>query len=288
MKKNPYNNGNYALIFAFIQGEKSFTMAQVIEFAMGLETVVVARTQDHYPDNNIGDTVNLVESMAKASSQVVCCPRETGDGIAMGRGNYSSMGHLYFLQPLKRKTIKDADGNKTLETQRYRLRWRKEPMAPWTREYRHLTYEQQVAKEAEKAEAKAIREAEAKEAEKAKAERAKERELKRKAKAKADAEKAKKREALKAQKLKEAEEAEAKPKTKAKRKPKSATPKTPKKATAKKATPKKARKKASPKAKVAPAETQETEVEIANETEAVNATETATETTENDGVLAEA
>jgi hypothetical protein len=239
MKKNPYNNGNYARIFAFIQAAKpSFTMAEVIAFALTLETVVVKRTEDNYPDNNIGDTVNLLPSMAQASCGVVCCPRETGDGVAMGRGNYSSMGHLYFLQPLKRKTIKDADGNKTLETQRYRLRWRKEAMPRWTREYRFLTYEQQVAKEAELAEAKTQRALEAKELAAEKATKANEREAKRKLKAKEDAAKLKKREAAKAKKLKDAEKAEkaeaAKPKT-AKRKPKAATPKTPKKATAKKA-----------------------------------------------------
>lgn len=254
---NPYQRGAYKDIFAFIQNlKRAFTVSEVVEYTMTLDTelkaIVKDRNPELYADMPVGTTMKMTYSQAKASVQVVTCPRETGDAPAYGRGNFSSMGHLYFCEPLKQKeftedgvelrykTIDEQEvpvhnvkgklepytGKVVCEEQRYRLRYRKEAMPPWILKYAYLTLEQQIEKEAEKAEGKAKREREALEASEAKAKKAEERKAKKEAADKKAAERADKKAKSKAKKEADAAEKANRPKAKRGRKPKGAVPAT--------------------------------------------------------------
>ena len=139
-RSNPYKRGNYNLIMAFILTFKGkpFTKEQVIDHAV--------------------NELKMTETGAKASVGVVLSPRQSSERGDC-RGNFSAQGHLYFLARLKRKYSKDEDGKETKETQRYQLRWRKEPLPPFKRENKGLTEEEITQRAETKAAKKVEREA---------------------------------------------------------------------------------------------------------------------------------
>jgi hypothetical protein len=192
---NPYREGsNYHRIFGFVQDKKgkAFTKSEILtRFENELEIT--------------GKEGSTKTSAGKASVDVVCGPSETN------QGNYSSQGHLYYMNRLTRKTVKDADGKEKKEEQRYQLRWREEPQVKIRREDAYLTAEQIAERNQRKADAKAERQA-AKEAEaQAVAERRAER-LKKKTEREAAEAKAKKERDEKREKRKKEREAEEKAK----------------------------------------------------------------------------
>jgi hypothetical protein len=199
-RENPYKRGNYLQIMAFIMGKgiMPFTRSEVMAYAK----------------NELG----MYEDNAKASVTVVMSPRESSERGDC-RGNFSAMGHIYFLKPLKRKFLKDADGKETevKEEQRFQLKFREVPLRPFRREDAHLTEEEIAARDERKAKAKAQREANKLEAlaKKAKSKEARlaKRQAKEAAKAEAIAKKAeKKAEKAKAKETNETAKAEAKAK----------------------------------------------------------------------------
>lgn len=95
--KNPYRDGSaYNKLFAFIRSKQVVTVAQLSE-----------------------------AGFKPADITVVLSPRAVGTSKGDPRGNLSSQGHVYYMERLPKKNKGEA--------QRFRIRWRKEPMEKRTR-----------------------------------------------------------------------------------------------------------------------------------------------------------
>jgi len=134
--RNPYKRGNYLALFNFILSHngKPFTREEMMNFAR--------------------NELKMAENAAQASVTVILSPRETSEHGDC-RGNYSAQGHVYFMHLLKEQMVKDENGKEIKAPQRYQLRWRKEVLAPFTRETAFLTAEQIAVLQESKAKAKA-------------------------------------------------------------------------------------------------------------------------------------
>ena len=104
--ENPYQRGDYRVIFAGIKKAQITTRSAVV-----LAGVKVGKT----------------EQAANGTANVLLSPREKSERGDC-RGNISAMGHLYYIELLPRKEV---DGVK--EEQKLRLRWRKTHLAKKTR-----------------------------------------------------------------------------------------------------------------------------------------------------------
>lgn len=106
--ENPYRGGSkYHLAFGMIQRKQILTRSEVVEFLMGKGVVSTGKGKDG-------------NEAALATATVLLSPREKNSKRGDCRGNLSAMGHLYFMQPLKK--IKG-------EEKKFRLRWRTKALA---------------------------------------------------------------------------------------------------------------------------------------------------------------
>lgn len=104
---NPYREGsNYHTAFGLIQRKQVVTRSELVEFLMGKGVVSTGKGKEG-------------NEAAIATATVLLSPREKGKRGDC-RGNLSAMGHLYFMQPLKK--IKG-------EEKKFRLRWRTKALA---------------------------------------------------------------------------------------------------------------------------------------------------------------
>jgi hypothetical protein len=103
---NPYREGsNYHTAFGLIQRKQVVTRSELVEF--------LGKCKDK--DGN-----KLTAGAATATATVLLSPREKNSKKGDCRGNLSSKGEYYFMQPLKK--IKG-------EEKKFRLRWRKSELA---------------------------------------------------------------------------------------------------------------------------------------------------------------
>lgn len=99
---NPYREGsNYHKGFAYMQSKQVFTRSELVDFLM--KQGVVSKGK--------GKSGN---EAALATATVLLSPRQK-DGRGDSRGNLSSKGEVYFVQPLNK--VKGAE-------KKFRLRWR--------------------------------------------------------------------------------------------------------------------------------------------------------------------
>jgi len=142
---NPYTRGNYFGIMACIMGfqGKPFTKSQVLEHCV--------------------TELGMSATSAEHSTSVVMSPREIPEDGAwpQGAGNFSAQGHLYFLNLINRKVVKDEEGNEVKEEQRFQLRWRKEFYHPFSRENLDLTQDEITTRNERRAARKAEKKANA-------------------------------------------------------------------------------------------------------------------------------
>jgi hypothetical protein len=150
--RTAYKGGLYAIGEAFIRGAckgivtRSALVAHLVKTITAERktvTEVPARLIKRYKTLAAYQGIEAVTSAASATATVLLSPRAVGDdqskakkgqilsGSGRGdcRGNFSAMGHLYFMAPLARKA--DKDGVKP--EQRYRWGWRKEAVAAHSR-----------------------------------------------------------------------------------------------------------------------------------------------------------
>jgi hypothetical protein len=123
---NPYRLGsNYNLLFGHLMtlGIRTITFNELLDFAVN------ELGMKRGSNNNSG---------ANASVGVILSPRvESAEGFEVKecRGNWSSNGHLYYMERLKRRTIKNDDDKDVLEPAndiRMRLKWREPPLPKLT------------------------------------------------------------------------------------------------------------------------------------------------------------
>lgn len=115
--KNPYRQGSkYHSLFGMLQSKQVTTRSAMIAFAK--------------------ETLGINDTAAAADVTVVLSPRESTNREGCDpRGNFSSQGHLYFVQPIKAKG----------EELRFRLRWRETPLSRRTRSGEPLKRELKAA-----------------------------------------------------------------------------------------------------------------------------------------------
>lgn len=119
--KNPYKRGNYYDLFGFMKKKQVVTRNEVLQHAAG--------------------ELKMATSAAQAITTVMLSPRkESKRGDC--RGNYSSMGHLYYMEKLPRRTVKGVK-----ESQRFRLRWRTPALEPNKRPTKERVEAKKVAVE---------------------------------------------------------------------------------------------------------------------------------------------
>jgi hypothetical protein len=150
---NPYRlGGNYNSLFGHLMtlGIRTITFNELLDW--GVENLGMIRGTDN---NTCGN----------ASVGVILSPREEsaeGFEVKECRGNWSSNGHLYYMERLARRMVKNADGNDVLEPAndiRMRLKWRETPLPKLTKDNAGFTAEEVAARDARKAAAKAKRDA---------------------------------------------------------------------------------------------------------------------------------
>lgn len=146
---NPYRlGGNYNSLFGHLMtlGIRTITFNELLDIAVNEFGMIRGA------NNNSG---------ANASVGVILSPREeSADGFAVKecRGNWSSNGHLYYMERLKRRMVKNADGNDVLEPAndiRMRLKWRETPLPKLTGATAGFNAEEIASRDARKAAAKA-------------------------------------------------------------------------------------------------------------------------------------
>lgn len=104
---NPYREGsNYHKGFAMIQKKQVVTRSEMVAFLLSQGIVSTGKGRDG-------------SEAAKATATVLLSPREK-DGRGSRLGNLSAMGHLYFMQPLKKEVGVER---------KFRLRWRGKALA---------------------------------------------------------------------------------------------------------------------------------------------------------------
>lgn len=150
---NPYRQGgNYHSLFGHLMtlGIRTITFNELLDW--GVENLGMIRGTD----NNTG---------GNASVGVILSPREEsaeGFEVKECRGNWSSNGHLYYMERLARRMVKNADGKDVPEPAndiRMRLKWRETPLPKLTKGNAGFTAEEVAARDARKAAAKAERDA---------------------------------------------------------------------------------------------------------------------------------
>lgn len=113
--ENPYREGNYNLLFGFMQRTQSFTIKMLVNFCM--------------------DELGLDEKKARYTVNILNSPRVApifykNRGRSDCRGNFASAGHLYYIEKLSRKFVAG-----TKMPQYFRLRWRTNPLPAHTRKH---------------------------------------------------------------------------------------------------------------------------------------------------------
>ena len=148
--RSAYKGGLYAIGEAFIRGICKGIVTRSALVAH-LAKAIRANRKDATKVPNMRKKASLKEytsderilSAAGNTATVLLSPRAVGSdqskakkgqilsesGRGDCRGNFSAMGHLYFMEPLARKA--DKDGNKP--EQRFRWGWRKEALPPHVR-----------------------------------------------------------------------------------------------------------------------------------------------------------
>lgn len=106
--QNPYRNGLYNQIFAYLKQKQVVTRAELLEHTI--------------------QKLGKKNAAAQAAVTVILSPRKSskrGDC----RGNISSCGELYYMEKLPRQVRAGVK-----EPQKFRLRWREVALAPRKRE----------------------------------------------------------------------------------------------------------------------------------------------------------